>query len=78
MARLPHPWNKALALAVVVGHTAGIYGWLALRNYWYTIPTFILVGILTVACWQKAEPLGEREEAWGTEEMRSPDSQEAV
>ena len=55
VARLRHPWNKAMALAVVVGHTAGIYGWLVLRNYWYTIPTFILVGILTVACWQKAE-----------------------
>jgi hypothetical protein len=55
VARLRHPWNKAMALAVVAGHTAGIYGWLVLRNYWYTIPTFILVGILTVACWQKAE-----------------------
>ena len=30
-------------------------GGLVERNYWYTIPTFILVGVLTVACWQKAE-----------------------
>jgi hypothetical protein len=55
LAWLPRPLNKVLALAVVVGHTAGIYGWLVLKNYWYAIPVFLLVGILTVACWQKAD-----------------------
>ena len=55
LAWLPRPLNKALSLAVVVGHTAGIYGWLVLRNYWYVIPVFLFVGILTVACWQRAD-----------------------
>ena len=57
LARLPEPWNRAVALAIIVGHTAGIYGWLVLRNYWYTIPIFVLVGILTTVCWQRAESL---------------------
>lgn len=52
---LREPWNRASALAVVVGHTAGIYGWLVTRDYWFTIPTFVLVGILTVACWRTAD-----------------------
>jgi hypothetical protein len=53
--RLGQPWNRALALSVVVGHTAGIYGWFVIRNYWYAIPTFLLVGIMTVLSWQRAE-----------------------
>lgn len=44
-----------MALAVVVGHTAVIYGWLVTRDCWFTISTFVLVGILTVACWRRAD-----------------------
>jgi hypothetical protein len=57
---LRRPWDRALALAVVVGHTAGIYGWLAPRNYWSMIPFFLLVGALTVLCWRRADASPER------------------
>ena len=49
------PWNREVGLAVVVGHSAGIYGWLDERSYWSTIPVFIAVGALTVLCWRQAE-----------------------
>ena len=52
---LKSPWNKVVALVVIVGHTAGIYGWLKDRSYWSAIPVFFLVGLMTVLCWQKAE-----------------------
>jgi hypothetical protein len=51
---LKPPWNKVVALTVVVGHTAGIYGWLKDRCYWSAMPVFFLVGLMTVFCWQKA------------------------
>jgi hypothetical protein len=57
---LRRPWDRALALAVVVGHTAGIYGWLAPRNYWSMIPMFLLIGALTVLCWRRADASPER------------------
>jgi hypothetical protein len=52
---LREPWNRVIALAVVVGHTAGIYGWLDVRSYWSTIPIFIAVAAITVLCWRKAD-----------------------
>jgi hypothetical protein len=52
---LKSPWNKVVALVVIVGHTAGIYGWLKDRNYWSAFPVFFLVGLMTVLCWQKAD-----------------------
>jgi hypothetical protein len=52
---LHRPWNRALVLTVVVGHTAGLYGWLAPRNYWATLPMFVIVGVMTTLCWSKAE-----------------------
>jgi hypothetical protein len=52
---LKNPWNKAVALVVIIGHTAGIYGWLKDRSYWSALPVFFLVGLMTVLCWQKAD-----------------------
>jgi hypothetical protein len=54
---LKSPWNKVVALVVVIGHTAGIYGWLKDRSYWSAMPVFFLVGLMTVLCWQKATKL---------------------
>jgi hypothetical protein len=52
---LKNPWNKVVALVVIIGHTAGIYGWLKDRSYWSAFPVFLFVGLMTVLCWQKAD-----------------------
>jgi magnesium-transporting ATPase (P-type) len=52
---LKSPWNKVVALVAIVGHTEGIYGWLKDRSYWYAMPVFFLVGLMTILCWQKTE-----------------------
>jgi hypothetical protein len=54
---LPIPWNRILALAIVVGHTAGVYSWVRHRNYWLVIGIFILVAAFTVFSWQRADML---------------------
>jgi hypothetical protein len=53
--RLPPPGHKVIALAVVVGHTAGVHSWLADRYYWLMIFNFIFFAAVTVFSWQKAE-----------------------
>jgi hypothetical protein len=57
---LKNPWNKVVALTVIVGHTAGIYGWLKDRSYWSAYPIFLLIGLMTVLCWQKADEVDSR------------------
>jgi hypothetical protein len=54
---LPVPWHKIIALALVVGHTAGVYSWVRHRSYWAVIGIFILVAAFTVFSWQRAETL---------------------
>jgi energy-coupling factor transporter transmembrane protein EcfT len=54
---LPVPWNRIIALALVVGHTAGVYSWVRHRSYWAVIGIFIVVAAITVYSWQRAEML---------------------
>jgi energy-coupling factor transporter transmembrane protein EcfT len=54
---LPIPWHRIIALALVVGHTAGVYSWIRHRSYWAVIVIFILVAAFTVFSWQRAEML---------------------
>jgi hypothetical protein len=54
-----------IALAVVGGHTAGIYGWLDERSYRSTIPVFLAVGAITVLCWGQAEARSPQSPARG-------------
>jgi len=56
VGRLRDPWKHMLALTIVVGHTAGLYSWLGHRIYFLTLPLFLFVGIMTIACWQQAQP----------------------
>ena len=53
--RLPAPWHKVIALAVVIGHTAGIHTWLRHRYYWLMIFNFILFAAITLFSWHKGE-----------------------
>jgi hypothetical protein len=55
--RLSAPWYRIIALAVIVGHTAGVYSWISHRNYWAMIIIFIVVATFTVFSWQRAELL---------------------
>jgi hypothetical protein len=55
VALVREPWNRVVSLAVIIGHTAGIYGWLDGRSYWSTIPIFIAVAALTILCWRQAD-----------------------
>jgi hypothetical protein len=52
---LSTPWHKITALAVVVGHTAGVFSWLGHRIYWEMIVIFIVIAAVTVYSWQRAE-----------------------
>ncbi len=51
---LPSPWHRIVALALVVGHTAGVHSWLGHRVYWVMIVVFLLISAVTVFSWQKA------------------------
>jgi len=52
---LPIPWNRIVALAIVVGHSAGVYSWMETRNYWAVIAIFLVIAAITVFAWQRAE-----------------------
>ena len=54
---LPGPWHKIISLALVVGHTAGVYSWISHRSYWSVILIFIVVAAFTEFSWQRAELL---------------------
>jgi hypothetical protein len=55
--QLPIPWNRIIALALVVGHTAGVYSWIRSRNYWAVIVIFLAIAAVTVFAWQRADLL---------------------
>jgi hypothetical protein len=60
--RLPAPWHRALALAVVVGHAWGFSSWLYSRShltYWPRIAFFLAVGVMTILLWERATPLDD-------------------
>jgi hypothetical protein len=52
--RLPTPWNRVIGLALVVGHTAGVYSWLGNRIYWAMIAVFLIIATVTIFSWQQA------------------------
>jgi len=52
---LPAPWDRIITLAVVIGHTVRVYSWLGNRIYWAMIVMFIIIAMVTVFSWQRAE-----------------------
>jgi hypothetical protein len=71
---LREPWNRMIALAVVVGHAAGIYGWLDERSTWSTISVFLTVGAITVLCWRQAEARSPQSPARGAGPVKVDES----